>query len=533
MKKNIKKIITSTLVSAVSLTAIGCSSGNSKLASNINKGMAELVSSINNLDYVETSTTGASNDKIGKIVETSIISTDATTSDQTFLNNNISSLNIENTITRPSERTDNFKLYVLSESPFISFTSDDNSANFNMFVKFSTEKIEETSDEIDTKINTLILRRSILMIYVNEIYNGNVAISEENKTAINAYVNVIKENASFLKGNRGMVKNQLNLANDLLSNESNDNLVNYYIIKSGEALETRSSKIDSTLSAINSIIEILENNLTPASPYYQTNLSASYDKFFENLNSNNTTTNVSNENKELADSIAESLNLNTTSVTENSNSSTESKNETTTQEQIETQNNNNLKQTENNTLTNPTENVRNLNINNTNNRRITHINNTDTTENNINNNNQNNINQPTTNRQNSTNRAIRNINQNDNANQNTRVIENQTTQSQNENNQNKTSRRITRFNNRASNPNNNQNARTINQNDEAITNETNENKPKSITSNNMREPRIMRAERTQDSLNKEEFHSPSITSMNGGERAERVPYKTTTTFNQQ
>ena len=140
------------------------------------------------------------------------------------------------------------------------------------------------------------------MVYVNEIYNGNVNLTEENRTAINAYVNTIKENASYLKGNRGMVKNQLGLANDLLENKTNDNLVNYYLIKSNEALEIRSNKIDTTISAIDSIISILESNLSPNSCYYQNNLSGAYENMISNLSNTST-----DENTKLAKNIAESI----------------------------------------------------------------------------------------------------------------------------------------------------------------------------------------------------------------------------------
>ena len=66
------------------------------------------------------------------------------------------------------------------------------------------------------------------MVYVNEIYNGNVNLTEDSRKAINAYVNVIKENASFLNGNRGMVKNQLDMASNLISKQNQDNIINYY-----------------------------------------------------------------------------------------------------------------------------------------------------------------------------------------------------------------------------------------------------------------------------------------------------------------
>ncbi len=302
MNSKFKKIITATLITTASAAMIGCGTANNKLAKNIDKGMAEFVTSINNLDYVDT----ASDAKLGKIVETAAV---ANTLDDQYLTQTLEELNVDNAITLPSERTDNFKLFVLSNEPFISFTSSDNTATVNMQLNFSTAKISDASNEINDKINNLILKRSILMIYVNEIYNNRVNLSDENRVAINAYVNVIKENASFLSGNRGMVKNQLTLASDLMSNNSNDNLVNYYMIKSGEALETRSSKIDSTISAINSIIEIIEINLDASSIYYQSSLSTTYENIIENLKTSANISAASTENKELADNIANSLNI--------------------------------------------------------------------------------------------------------------------------------------------------------------------------------------------------------------------------------
>ena len=310
MKGKIKKILTTTLLSAVSVTAIGCGSTGNKLAKNIDKSMAQFVSSVNNLDYVETNK--STGEKLGKIVETSSNLTGSrkilTDENQIkFLNNNISEAQIENTITRPTDRQDDFKLFILSDTPFISLSNDDEKS-FTVNVKFSTDKIEETSSEIDQKINTLILKRSILMIYVNEIYNDNVVLSEENKTSINAYVNIIKENASFLNGNRGMVKNQLKIASDLAEKNTNENLVNYYIIKSNEALETRANKFDSTISAIDAIINIIEQNLSTNSNFYNTKLSSSYENFLSNHKAGEKTEITANSsNKEIADTIYDSL----------------------------------------------------------------------------------------------------------------------------------------------------------------------------------------------------------------------------------
>ncbi len=313
MNKKFKKIMVTTLISMTATSAIGCASNNTKIAKKINGGVNEFVSSINKLDYVETNNN--SNPTLGKIV--------SATNEKSFYTKMTQNSDIENTITRPSERTDNFKLYILSESPYISLTSDDN--NINISMQLSTEKIETVSDDISEKINQVILKRAILMIYVNEIYSGNISLTTENRKAINAYVNIIKENASYLNGNRGMVKNQLGMANDLINNpESENNIVNYYIIKSGEALEVRSNKIESTLSAIDSIISILEQNLTPSSCYYQNNLTSAY----ENMITKTQNANLSSEDEVLAKNIADSIDLiqtNKSSINENLTTSQKSR----------------------------------------------------------------------------------------------------------------------------------------------------------------------------------------------------------------
>ena len=362
--KKFKKILAGTLVSMVSVTAIGCASNTNKLAKNIDKSMADFVSSINNLDYVDT--TKSSSEKIGKIVETNAIipfnnnnfekkdkkrAITSTGNTISFLNNNISEVEIENTITRPSDRSGDFDLFVLSDIPFVTMTSDDSSADFSICVKFSTNKIEQASTEIDTKINTLILKRSILMIYVNEIYNNKVNLTDESKVAINAYVNVLKENTSFLNGNRGMVKNQLGLASDLAKSEKNNDLVNYYIIKSGEALENRVSKLDTSISAIDSIIQIIENNLAPSSTYYSNKLSSTYNDIINNINASEKSDNdinASSTNKEIADKISSSLNFTkeqiSNSLTNQKEVVLDNKNPSNKTKQIDFKNENNANQ---------------------------------------------------------------------------------------------------------------------------------------------------------------------------------------------
>ena len=571
MKNKIKKIITTAVVSAVSLTAIGCGTNESKLAKNIDKSMEDFVSSINNLDYVETASATAPSGKIGKIVETAAtadislkIKTDGNRIQ--FLNNNISEAEIENTITIPSERTDNFSLFVLTTTPYVSFSSDDNNS---VNVKFSTNHIQETSDEIESKINSLIIKRSILMIYVNEIYNGNVNISSENKQAINAYVNVIKENTSFLNGNRGMVKNQLNLASNLVTSETNDNLINYYLIKSSEALETRSNKLDSTISAIDSIIKIIEDNLTTTSTYYQTNLSGTYNNLITKIDTsvntdaeiteNSTNQEIANkiactldfcsnketqENKNITQNQTNSSNANIAETTLNNNINSLNKTTTLTNRQ----NNRNLLDTQNNT-TNQSHNTQNnrrlrnkINTNNANTLQDTRINTNAESQNNIANNNTT-INS-TEHNNNTNNIELNNPNfENHNSLQNQSNISNES--EINRRNTRNRARRIPnsvrkRANNSA-NTNINSSALDIADNQNTFINNQNELNNQRFTQNQMQNNRTRnlamqnddktyRANRTQNEQNTEEYtKSTTATNDSNNIRASRVPYRASST----
>lgn len=513
MKNKIKKILTASIVSAVSITAIGCASNNNKLAKNIDNSMANFVTSINNLDYVETGK-NSSNEKIGKIVETSSrISDDdkyvtKTNSDSPvrYLNKNSNYSNIESTITRPEERSDNFKLFVLSDSPYITLTSSDNKANLNINLKFSTEKIEATSTEIQEKINKLILKRSILMIYVNEIYNGNVNLSEENKVAIGAYVNVIKENTSYLNGNRGMVKNQLKLAKNLAESESNNNLVNYYMIKSGEALETRLSKLESSISAIDSIIDIIENNLTSNSSYYQTNLSNTYDNFLSNLSSKSYTDEQNSSNIEIAKNIAETLefaNFDTKTyenckICENKNSEHLAnrllkKAETGLEEENQNQNNSNLTATINNKTNNSTN-------------RISSIRNIKSSTNGNNN-------------------TDEQSNNNDISNSNSTRTNNTIRTTPSTTNQDRVRTINRRSNQNKATTNTKSNLRSTSKQDLINNSLSNNDEKENKEDNRMNNPRIMRARRTPEQQKQEEYTSSrSNTNLDINGRVKNVPF---------
>ncbi len=566
MKNKIKKILTATVVSAISFTAVGCSSNNTNVAKNIDKSMADFVSSINNLDYVDTAKAAPSApSKYGKIVETAAEPQEETNNKKLdgrrnshlnkikvlngknstvqFLNNNIDEVEIENTITRPAQRSDNFKLFVLSDSPFISLTSDDNSASLNMSIKFSTNKIENTSTEIESKINTLILKRSILMIYVNEIYNGNVNFSKDNKVAINAYVNVIKENTSYLNGNRGMVKNQLGLASNLANSESNENLINYYIIKSGEALETRASKLDSAISAIDSIIKIIESSLSENSNYYKSNLSSAYDNVLNSIgNGNFAQTEITKDstNKEIADNISSLLNFGHTPSTsvkpeENNQNNNQTNNTIYKNDNLlnKTNNTNNTTNSTNTLQTNPqNQKYSNQNLINKNNEQKTNLNNQNSQNNQFN---QSNLNQFNKNQQYLRDNTNQQLNKNNNLGNN--ILNN--SQSLNNNNQNTMNQNLT--NNQTNNQTNNRlgtnrnqfykmptlrlNKNIANQNsNEMQTSNKDDNASKEVNIMNNESEKIMRADRTPEKQKIEEYTSSNARVTTMEERPSTIPY---------
>ena len=306
MKNKVKKIVTATILSALSFTAIGCGTNSNKTAQKVN---AMAISNIQSPDYTITN---KPNEKVGKLVETSSQAgqTKYMASTDTYLSKGATYNTIENTITKPESTSGSFKLFVLSDSPFITLSTGDNMANLSIKMRFTTQSDEEASSEIHEKINKLMLKRSILMVYVNEIYNGKVNLSEENKAAINSYIDSIKENTNNQSG-RNMEKNQQRPAEE--NDEENQNGNANYIrnINTDKIKETRMSRLDSSISAIDSIINIIESNLSSTSAHYHNRLSDTYDRFLSNISkTSETSQNINaNSNQEIAKNIAKTLNL--------------------------------------------------------------------------------------------------------------------------------------------------------------------------------------------------------------------------------
>ena len=317
MKNKIKKILTTSLISAVTLTTISAT-GNSQIA---RQKLAETKAFTNQNSIVNETkndvfSTNQSRHQVGKIVETSTISNDnlntyTRSNGANYLADKPDTIE-DNLISNSNNQT---SLFVLSETPFITFSSDDNSSRFNMFIKFTrgenlkpadtTNANNQTNTNISTETNTtqntsneLNYKRAILSIYTSELYNGNINLSEEVKTEL---------------------ENQLNNSTDTLTN-------------------------------INSVISILENNLSSSSPYYGKNLN--------NLSLQTISSSSSSAYKDVADKIVKTFSLHNQqlSITNTQNNSSSNTTQSTTQNIQPIQNSNQtqtINQTEN---TNPTNN---------------------------------------------------------------------------------------------------------------------------------------------------------------------------------
>ena len=127
-------------------------------------------------------------------------------------------------------------------------------------VKYSLAAIEEQTNEVMQRLASLVQRRTNILLYVNALYNSKLALSKDMTNAINAYINIIKDNTAYLNSNKGIVTNQLSQASSIKLANAYSPLINAYIIRTSEAIDTRIAKLDASIMAIDSIIQILEAN---------------------------------------------------------------------------------------------------------------------------------------------------------------------------------------------------------------------------------------------------------------------------------
>lgn len=169
-----------------------------------------------------------------------------------------------------------------------------------------TSEIYTWLESVHSKINIMLSKRSDILVYINEMYSNNTNLNEEDLLAIKVYMNVIKDNANYLSSYNGMLNNQINEAKNLLNNNQNTNVINAYIIKAVETLQIRCAKIDTSILAMNSIIDIISKNLiNNYFDYNQHNIednTQSEDNSLEN-DSNTQENNTQDNNQTIQDEI--------------------------------------------------------------------------------------------------------------------------------------------------------------------------------------------------------------------------------------
>lgn len=178
-------------------------------------------------------------------------------------------------------------------------------------VNFSTESITSNTSKVGEKITELISLRSNLLIYINDLYKGNINLSKEDKNALNAYMNIIKDNTSYLNQNRGIITNELSHASDLHTSSPTSSLINAYIIRTNEAIMSRIVKLESSISAMSSIVDIMKGSVNNNSPSYVS------DKYFNQNKNNDTNININPSPLNNQTQINRQPNINNTNLGEN------------------------------------------------------------------------------------------------------------------------------------------------------------------------------------------------------------------------
>ena len=121
-----------------------------------------------------------------------------------------------------------------------------------------------SSARISELIADLVKVRTVIMLYISDLYNGSITLSQDEINAINSYANIIKESTAYLKSNQGTVKNHLAEATNFGNMDGYASLANSHIIRATEVLNTRGAKIESAVVATMNIIDILKTNVKNA-----------------------------------------------------------------------------------------------------------------------------------------------------------------------------------------------------------------------------------------------------------------------------
>lgn len=363
-----KKIIRLTMLSLLSLLLIiftGCDSTDKTLAKNLDNTVTNLVYSITNLDFADTAdldllstntnkTNNVTDNKENENITENQIGNNSKnanccencnnsgSSSQFQVNNQNYNMN-ENMSGYPGFNKEfcdkpiskaKYNTYCYGNNKTNSVVSNQTNTADNMqeknetkaLVSFSTEQISENNQTLQSLISKLINKRSNLLLYINDLYKGNVKIASTNKNAVNAYMNILKDNTSYFNQHRGLVTNQIDQAKELYNSDNSSSLINAYIIRTNEAIATRIAKLESSISAMDSILDIMKGSQNSNSKSYILN------NYNQNVIRNNNVKTQDNINKPINTETTNQINnenLNDTQGFENANINTENNNKPT------------------------------------------------------------------------------------------------------------------------------------------------------------------------------------------------------------
>ncbi len=363
-----KKIIRLTMFSLLSLSLIiftGCNSADKTLAKNLDNTVTNLVYSITNLDFADTAdlnllstntnkTNNITDNKENENITENQISNNSKNANCCENCNNSGSLSQFQVKNQNYNMNENMSGYPgfnkefcdkpISKAKYNTYCYGNNKTNSvvsnqtntadNMqeknetkaLVSFSTEQISENNQTLQSLISKLINKRSDLLLYINDLYKGNITIASTNKNAVNAYMNILKDNTSYFNQHRGLVTNQIDQAKELYNSDNSSSLINAYIIRTNEAIATRIAKLESSISAMDSILDIMKGSQTSNSKSYILN------NYNQNAIRNNNVKTQDNINKPINTETTNQINnenLNDTQGFENANINTENNNKPT------------------------------------------------------------------------------------------------------------------------------------------------------------------------------------------------------------
>ncbi len=363
-----KKIIRFTMLSLLSLSLIiftGCNSADKTLAKNLDNTVTNLVYSITNLDFADTAdlnllstntnkTNNITDNKENENITENQISNNSKNANCCENCNNSDSLSQFQANNQNYNMNENmsgypgfnkefcdkpiskakYNTYCYGNSNTNSVVSNQTNTADNMqeknetkvLVSFSTEQISENNQTLQSLISKLINKRSNLLLYINDLYKENVTIASTNKNAVNAYMNILKDNTSYFNQHRGLVTNQIDQAKELYNSDNSSSLINAYIIRTNEAIATRIAKLESSISAMDSILDIMKGSQNSNSKSYILN------NYNQNVTRNNNVKTQDNINKPINTETTNQINnenLNNTQGLENANINTENNNKPT------------------------------------------------------------------------------------------------------------------------------------------------------------------------------------------------------------